>query len=51
MHMLTPLLLDIHISERHDSYFAVSSERKACYKCIVSGTDGGAAYNATNSSY
>jgi hypothetical protein len=28
-------LLDLHIAERHDSYFATVAERKPSYKCIV----------------
>lgn len=34
---ITSTLLDIHISESHDSYFAVLCKKKPCYKCIVAG--------------
>ena len=32
-------LLDMHISETHDSFFAVLSEREPSYRCVVDGCD------------
>ena len=32
-------LLDMHISESHDSFFAVMAERQPSYRCVVDGCD------------
>ena len=37
MYTLSSSLLDLHISEQHDSYFACVATRKQSYRCIVGG--------------
>uniref|UniRef100_A0A146KJS5 Zinc finger protein 511 n=1 Tax=Lygus hesperus TaxID=30085 RepID=A0A146KJS5_LYGHE len=34
-HLPSPHLLDLHLSETHDSFFKVQSERKPMYRCFV----------------
>jgi len=35
----SPHLLDLHVSETHDSYFAVLAEKKPMYRCFVEDCD------------
>ncbi|CAM9463571.1 unnamed protein product, partial [Phaeothamnion confervicola] len=40
-HMLpTARLLDMHLSEVHDSFFCAMAERRPMYRCLVEGCDG-----------
>lgn len=34
-HLLSPHLLDLHVSETHDSFFMALAERKPMYRCFV----------------
>ncbi|XP_073972012.1 protein lethal(2)k10201-like isoform X3 [Rhodnius prolixus] len=38
-HLPSPHLLDLHVSETHDSFFKAAAERKPMYKCFVESCD------------